>query len=279
MFRGNSVTYCKVFEGYGKLCIVIEASLHETNASFFRQTLSSFETVDRIENITELLYIHSDPSSIRWESGQIETFYCDISMDWHFQCISVIEEYIIKKLNVTTFHSGGVVYQDTTFIFVGERFSGKSTLIHYLCDEHSCQYIDDDNMFFSDGKFWGVALPLRLRTKPSNNDNLILEFFDERNRKRYLCGLTQYKSTPTQKTIIIFPKFKAHCFDIKELHGKELFRQLLISVRHSQSNYEMFQDVSFITRKMPAFYIEYDCCDYVFDCMNKMLENNKEYNK
>lgn len=268
---GNVVIYGKDFNGYGTVYVAIEASFHGLNEKFFRHTLISFDVLEKVEIHSELLYIHSNRELNRVVFSQIETFCCDLKTDWHFQCISAIEEYMIKRLNVTTLHAGGVLYQDTAFIFVGERFSGKSTLIHFLCDEHDCKYIDDDNMFFRNRKFWGSALPLRLRTRPRSDEHLILQFLDERNLRRYLCELNRYDTTSHEKTIIIFPKYKEQCFEIKELYGEELFKQLLKAVRHSESNFSMFEDISFITKNIPALYIEYDYCDYVFENMKKLV--------
>jgi len=265
------VIYSKDFNGYGTVFVAVEASLFRLNEKFFRNTLISFEILEKVEIHSNLLYIHSNHKLKHKISNQIETFYCDLETDWHFQCISAIEEYVIKILNVTTLHAGGVLYQDTAFIFVGDRLSGKSTLIHFLCDKHDCIYIDDDNMFFRNAKFWGSALPLRLRMRPHSDEHLILQFRDERNMRRYLCKFNRYDTTSHEKTIIIFPKYKEQCLAIKELNGKGLFTQLLKSVRHSENNFSMFEDISFITKNIPALYIEYDCCDCVFENMKKLV--------
>ena len=37
-----------------------------------------------------------------------------------------LRKYIIEKVNVTTFHGGGVVYNKIAFLFIGDKFSGKS---------------------------------------------------------------------------------------------------------------------------------------------------------
>lgn len=271
MNMGNVAIYGKDFNGYGTVYIAIETSFHERNEKFFRQTLSSFDVLEKVDNNSKLLYIHSNPELNCIMFGQMKTFCCDLKTNWHFQCISAIEEYMIKSLNVTTLHAGGVIYQDTAFIFVGERFSGKSTLIHFLCDERNCKYIDDDNIFFKKGRFWGSSLPLRLRTRPPSDERTILQFWDERNLRRYLCKLNQYDTTLHEKTIIIFPKYKEQCFEIKELYGEDLFKQLLKAVRHSESNFSMFEDISFITKNIPALYIEYDYCDYVFKNMTNIV--------
>ena len=36
-------------------------------------------------------------------------------------------------------------------------------------------------------------------------------------------------------------------------------------------NFSMFEDISFITKNIPALYIEYDYCDYVFENMKKLV--------
>lgn len=101
------------------------------------------------------------------------------------------------------------------------------TLIHYLTNECGYDYIDDDNIFYKDGKFWGYSMPIRLRNKPTFMDNVILDFLYERNNTRYLIKANHDISLLPQKTIIIFPKFVKGEEFTTQIIGRELFQKLM----------------------------------------------------
>lgn len=244
------------------ITIIVENNLYERNKKFFDNVLSVFEK--NTDLIYDCLFIYSSSLSYNLFTSH---FYCNPDIDWRFQCLSCIEEYVIDKIDVTTFHGGGVIYNNKLFLLIGDRFNGKSTLIHYLSNECGCDFVDDDNIFYRDGKFWGYNMPIRLRNKPIFQNNIILNFLDERNNTRYLIKANRRMTFLPQSTIIVFPKYIEGEDMVNQIVKQELFQTLLKSVRHSRDNYGMFKDLIQITKSVPAYYIKYDYCDIVFNHM------------
>ena len=167
--------------------IGIEYKLYINNKRLFDSILRSFSR-ERIFKNNCLYLFSSDLCFNRFK----EVFYCKPGSIWIYQCIATIEDYVTQNLKITAFHAASILYKGITFIFFGERFSGKSTLANYMINQRNCTLLDDDIIFYDRKKFIGLGMPLRMRSKPLDNSNVLCEFIDEKNTIRYLTSIRSY---------------------------------------------------------------------------------------
>jgi hypothetical protein len=246
--------------------IAIEKCLYFSYKWFFDKLLKKFQSSTLPQD--DCLYIFT---SCAVQNHFSNVFYCDSQEDWIYQCITIIEEYIISRANFTTLHGSGLILNDTTFIILGERFSGKTTLTNYILNSTNAIFLDDDNIIYSSGKMYGLNLPIRLRTKPETNENLICKFSDECKKSRYLIDAPRSTTIGTNKSFIIFPHYIENCnFTSSKLGGQVLFEKLLKSVKYSASNQQCFKDVCELSKSVAAFAIEYENCSLVLEEMKKI---------
>lgn len=216
------------------------------------------------------VYIYSNDNDEN--SGRfLHTYFCDPQTDWTFQCLTIIEDYLISESKLTVLHGSALVFGGNTFIILGERFSGKSTLTHYILNNTNSIFLDDDNVLYNSGEIYGLNLPMRLRNKPSSLENLICKFIDEYNNPRYLIDATNVQFQGTDSIFIIFPHYlKNSVPSFYKIHGQTLFEKLLKSVKYSFNNQQCFQDVCSIVKSINAYYTEYDDCAYVLSQINNL---------
>lgn len=243
--------------------IRIERELYEKEYIFFDSVLKEFCEVKQSTDKFLLIYYYATPPN-----DTNNAYYCDFKNQWIFDILTAIESYIINTINTTVFHGSSVLYKNCTYILLGDRMQGKTTLTDYFVNEKNASLIDDDCVYYVNNMIYGFCLPLRKRDKPILNSSLICEFTDEIKQKRYLISAQKRRCMGNENIVVIFPKYNKFCNNIKVLKGKELFIKLLHTTRHSNNNNELFSDISYICNNVPAFEILYDHCDRVFDMIN-----------
>lgn len=246
--------------------IAIEKYLYFSHQWLFDKLLRKFRSCESPQD--DCLYIFTSDAA---ENHYSNSFYCDLQKDWTYQCITIIEDYIISRANFTTLHGSGFILNGTTFIVLGERFSGKTTLTNYILNNTNAVFLDDDNIIYSSGKMYGLSFPMRLRTKPETNKNFICQFSDEYKKPRYLIDATCSTMKGTHKSFVIFPHYIENGnFTFSKISGHVLFEKLFKSVKHSSSNQQCFKDVCELVKAVPAFEVEYENCSFVLEQMKKI---------
>ena len=92
--------------------------------------------------------------------------------------------------NTVSFHGSGVVSELGAVLFIGERNTGKSTIVKKLLARPGYSYLDDDIIMVNSGCAWGPGLPLKSRIP---NSNYIMECIDE---TRYISNKKKLNQQP-----------------------------------------------------------------------------------
>lgn len=246
--------------------IGIEYELYIKNQTIFDSILRSFSRESLFHK--DCLYLFSNRACF---DNCKDVFYCKLEGGWIYQCIAMIEDYVTQKLQISAFHAAAVLYKGNTLVFLGERFSGKSTLTNYMINQHNCTLLDDDMVFYDRKNFIGLGIPLRMRSKPLHNSNVLCEFLDEKNTIRYLTSIGSHSMYSTNPVYAFFLNFNNDEDMIERLKGAALFESLLKSIRYSKNNMVAFGDVCNIMRYLPAFELKYRDSKTACSLIDKIL--------
>ena len=246
--------------------IGIERKLYVENKKIFDSIMKAF-TIEKSCNCKCLYLFANDSNFDKYESA----FNCSSGKSWVYQCVAAIEDYVIHSLCVTALHAASVIYQKNTLIFLGERLSGKSTLTHHMITENNCILLDDDIVFWDSQDIMGLGMPLRMRSKPAVG-SVVCEFFDEKNKMRYLTDVGRWSMHATKAVYAFFLNYNNFENNVCLAKGNLLFESLLKSVRFSTNNMIAFKDVCSVMRDIPIYNLKYRDSKTACDLINQILK-------
>ena len=88
---------------------------------------------------------------------------CEGDENWLFGLINDLDVFSIETLKCTVIHGSCVRVRDKNILIIGERWSGKTTLTHFLVSYLEGKYISDDCVYLKNDRFWGFCMPLPMR--------------------------------------------------------------------------------------------------------------------
>lgn len=276
--------------GYVNICISVEEMLYYNNKVFFDEVLDTF-VITNDNHCSNTIYIFDHNSLLIKQlyqehrlSGLDESYKthfvtCDTSdSHWMSFLMCDLEEIFINVLKCTTLHGAGIDIQDKKILILGERRSGKTTLVRDILNTYKCKYLDDDCVFIFDGAYYGFNRPLPIRSNEHSLElyqNNIGVTLDGENELRILIPTKSKAISFDDIDVVIFPKYvssdiKKNSY-IKELDTSAFYNCLISNVRFSKDTKQLFFDIMKIVKNAMGYYLEYDSSVTALKLINKLL--------
>lgn len=154
-----------------------------------------------------------------------------------------------------------MIFHNKTILLLGERKSGKTTLLQYLLEKDNSGYLDDDNIFIFSNSVFGFCRPLPIRNIDiCKRPSVIATTTDGDNCRRTLCKSVNNVVSLVNVDYVFFPRYLSDSSDINvctQLQGSLFFDKILKNVRHSTSISNLYSDISYISKYAKGYYFEY----------------------
>lgn len=241
------------------LYIGIEILLYNNNQRLFSAILNTYnECIGPIsERKTDnILYI------VEKEINNTICYTCNTKKnDWIQDLINYIEDWHSKVLNCTVFHGSCVLIDKKSVLILGDRKRGKTTLTSYLSILQGMPYLDDDCIYFCDGKLAGFNMPMCVRRNVDNlpNNLLIETTVDIDNIKRHLFVSPDSVPYINCIDIVLFPSYDTNSIgEINKINNKDLLANMLIkNIRYHSTIERVCQDIREVISTSTAIQLKY----------------------
>lgn len=206
-----------------------------------------------------------------------------------FKLCIAIEDVIVSKLcenfcSYAIIHSGCVKVYNNNMLVVGQKESGKSTLISYLSTKVDFEYICDDSTVLTTDSCFGAQIPIRLRkifvdgNNMSNMSNITSKSSDGINVRYLFNPINNPLCEKFKPTHIIFPKY-ASCDSpsMLRIEAIDTFRMLIENTKAWSSPNDLYRIARLYAKSIPAYKIRYNNIECAYFMMEEI--NGKTYEK
>ena len=179
------------------------------------------------------------------------------NMHWAFELIQTLEEHMVRALDCTAVHGTCLAIGNESFMIVGPRMSGKTTLTRTLLGFDSVKLVGDDVICLLDNCVVGLGTPLLLRSGKDIVDGERFITIDDEGRERILFHANASQLPTCWPNYLVFPQDNADCLpEICQMSPGDVFRNLMQNVRHHNTIQQLKEDVLRLANT-PAYSIKY----------------------
>ena len=179
------------------------------------------------------------------------------NMHWAFELIQSLEEHMVKVLDCTAVHGTCLAMGNESFMLVGPRMSGKTTLTRTLLEFDSVKLVGDDVICLLDDCVVGLGTPPLLRSGGDIVDSKGFSTIDDEGQERILFPTNASRSPTRWPDYLIFPQYKADCQpEIGQMNPGDVFRNLMQNIRHHSTIRRLKEDVLRLANT-PAYSLKY----------------------
>lgn len=179
------------------------------------------------------------------------------NMHWAFELIQTLEEYMVSVLDCTAVHGTCLTMDNESFMLVGPRMSGKTTLTRSLLEFDFVKLVGDDVICLLDDCVVGLGTPPLLRSGGDIVDSEGFGTIDDEGRERMLFPTNASRLPTHWPDYLIFPQYKADCSpEIGQMNPGDVFRNLMQNIRHHSTLQQLKEDVLRLAN-VPAYSMKY----------------------
>lgn len=241
------------------MCVSIELSLYYEYEKIFLHVFRAYN-LDTIchKTISKENVIHIVKNKVE----DLNCYVCNTSKyDWIQDLINFIEDWQAAILNCTVFHGSALLINGKGVLVLGNRKKGKTTLTGYLSIIENNPYLDDDCIYYYNGKYIGFNMPISLRNNVDNLPNKFLlgKTLDIDNIQRQLFISPNAVCEINDIKFIIFPNYDGNCIaEIKMIKDYNLIINLLIrNTRQHENVKKVCNDILNLARNAKTFEMKY----------------------
>ena len=255
------------------IVICIENELYIENKKIFNKVLFSFNRYDSYDEIEDVLYLYKYRSKINKRIRPLCRRKCDTTnQNWLYYALCAITQYIQVKLNCTILHGSCLIYNNKKLLILGNRYSGKTTMVKNILQSQSAILLDDDNIYIYKSSIIGFGLPLALRQKDDTDNNIIGITYDNDQNLRYIYPAFNTIYTVNSVDIIIFPHYLHNANEsFKFLPQKDTIQLLLNNIHYTPNMTQLYYDICKIGLNSQAVIMEYSNTNNMFKMLNEIL--------
>lgn len=251
--------------------IIVENNFYQNYKYVFDKIFIAFEIEEyyytKENNLPALFICNNENIDINSEK-----IFCNTKeKQWIHDLITKLEVYLINIMHITVLHAASLIYENKTFVIIGKRMSGKSSLVEYMLQKKQSYFIDDDCTFYNGKTIFGFNFPIRMRKLPLNTNNIFATTVDDQDEIRYLVNFKQNKKESNQNVIIIFPQYNKSKNYINSISGKHLFLELLSNTRYAVNNKIRLENLSEIANISNAYLLSYTSFEEVEKQINQII--------
>ncbi len=259
--------------------ILIDDSLFESEykvlSSLFRSYSLSAETP--IVCVKEYFYYIYDNNKSK-EAKNIYYSICDPNNNkWIFKLIKNLEKFYAEIFKCTVIHGSCVRVNDKNILFMGKRWSGKTTLTKYLSIHKNGEYLDDDWIYIVDSLYIGFAMPLPIRNLTNSHVDkyFIAQTTDTDGIIRDLYAPPKCAGYFFNIDIVAFPQYGIDRTNrIKRVPKADAFKKIINNISGHGEMKTMFLDVKNLVTYCDCYEIEYSSSDFAHELLfNEVFHN------
>ncbi len=217
----------------------------------------------------------------KYKSKEAENAYyiiCDPNNNkWIFKLMKDLEKFYTEILKCTVIHGSCVRVNDKNILFMGKRWSGKTTLTQYLSIHKNGEYLDDDCIYIVDSLYIGFAMPLPIRnlTNSHVDEYFIAQTTDTDGIIRDLYAPPKYASYFSNIDIVAFPQYGADRTNrIKKVPQTDAFKKIINNISGYGEMKTMFLDIKNLAMYCDCYEIEYSSSDFAHELLlNEVFHN------
>ena len=202
-------------------------------------------------------------------------FKCDFEKSyWRFQLIKELEFFYGKVLDSIVVHGSCVRYLEKNILFLGTRWSGKTTLTQYLTMEKNASYIDDDCVYICRNIIIGFSMPLPIRDPNvcSNHLSFLGMTVDTDGIERTLFLPPKHLNTISHIDVIFFPTFKKFGENsVNVVDSDIVFKKIISNVRSHNNIYNLFKVCGHLARNCRCFELRYTSSENACNLIEREL--------
>ena len=210
------------------------------------------------------------------------TYYtiCDSNNNkWIFKLMKNLEKFYAEILNCTVIHGSCVRVNNKNILFMGKRWSGKTTLTQYLSIHKNGEYLDDDCIYIVNGLYVGFGMPLPLRNLTNSHADkfFISQTTDTDGIIRDLYAPPQYASYFQTIDIVAFPQYGADKTNrITKVPQTDAFKKIINNISGHGEMKTMFLDIKNLVMGCDCYEIEYSSSDFAHELIfDEVFHNEK----
>lgn len=244
------------------ICISVQNEVYNYDPNMIEALFRTYEVHPILEEGTEFnYYIVSDDSGEIVVNNYTYCSKCDFKNSyWRFKLIKDLEIFYGKVLNSIAAHGSCVRYLGKNILLLGTRWSGKTTLTHYISTEKSGVYIDDDCVYINGNSIIGFSMPLPVRNPNvcQNSSFFLTETLDTDGIERTLFLPPRYLGAVSGIDVILFPSYK-ECGKntIKRINEDIAFKNIISNIRSHNNIYSLFRTCNQLARGCLCFELQY----------------------
>lgn len=253
-----------------ELVVYIENFLYKKHSYIFDEIFITFEKKNDAKFRSDSLYLYSKSRYVLRNKIANDSLRCDLTKNnWVFMMINTFEYWCAKILNCTILHGCLLRFNSLNIALIGKRKSGKTTLLNYFVSKMKASYLDDDCIYISNEKLFGLGLPISMRQRPKELiEKCIYTTDDESQVRNLICYAKEQKLKCENKIdLIIFPQYSLEQSVVKidRIPRYHLFERLINNVRGSENIHRLYKDLKKITHEALAYDVKYNNCQDVVD--------------
>lgn len=204
---------------------------------------------------------------------------CDFKNSyWRFKLIKDLEIFYGKVLNSIVAHGSCVRYLGKNILLLGKRWSGKTTLTHYISTEKSGIYIDDDCVYINENSVIGFSMPLPVRNPNvcPKNSFFLAKTLDTDGIERTLFLPPKYLGAVSGIDVILFPSYKEFGENaIKRINEGIAFKNIISNIRSHNNMHNLFGICNQLARGCLCFELQYTSSENARTLIEKEFYHEK----
>jgi len=197
---------------------------------------------------------------------------CDYNEDnWLFNLMIDLESFYEDILHAIIIHGSCVEIENRNIFLIGERWSGKTTLVKYMADEIGGIYMCDDCTYIIKNSFYGFAMPLlqRIQTEGMQSNSGII---DRDGVQRSIFSPIRTKGYTKRIDLIVFPEYDKEINEqIVVLNKMDSYIKIMKSIRSYNSINELYYEINRIVREIKCISIKYNSSENAYKIINKYM--------
>lgn len=244
------------------ICVEVQDRVYNYDSDTIEALFRTFKTNPIEDDGTKFnYYIFSDDSEEMVFNDNTYGTKCNFENScWKFRLIKDLEIFYGRVLNFIVVHGSCVRYLNKNILLLGTRWSGKTTLTHYISIEMDGVYLADDSVYISGSSIVGFSMPLPIRNPDvcSKKSFFLSKTRDSDGVERMLFLPPNYLGNLSGVDIILFPKYEENGENsIRRINEIDAFKSIISNIQSHDKISNLFDTCRKLAQSCLCFELRY----------------------
>lgn len=194
--------------------------------------------------------------------------------NWMYGLINDLDVFYEEKIACVAVHGACISINNKSILIIGKRWSGKTTLAHFLLGISNGKYMSDDCVYVQNNFIFGFCTPIPIRdynkTITDRSDEVLDTIDDGDGVKRTLVVPPQIIASMNRIDYIVFPQYNPNCIgEIKQVKSVDLINKIICNVRSYNNMSELLGVISNLAKEAKSYYLKYSNSDMAYKLLNE----------